>query len=484
MAYEPVIGLEVHAQLKTKTKLFSPASTEFGMAPNANIAPVCLALPGTLPVLNKTSVALAIRAGLALNCEIRNLSVFSRKNYFYADLPKGYQISQYDLPICENGHLDITVDKTPLRVGITRIHMEEDAGKLVHQGADAIAGSTGSLVDLNRAGVPLIEIVSEPDIRNSKQARAYMEQLKILVQHLGICDGNLEEGSLRCDANISLRPVGTEKFGTRAEVKNINSFRSLERAIEVEILRQTEILDQGGTVIQETRNYDDVKQITTSLRSKEDAHDYRYFPEPDLPPLRVSDSDIEEIKAQMPELPQAKMARYQADLGLSKDECRVFLSDVAIDQYFEACLACSGDIKAKSICKWVVGDVIALNKANNVSISDSHITPKRLVSLVGMIEDQTISGKMAKDLLAQVIEKNEDPKALLEESGGGQIQDSSELQVVVDRILDENPDVIEKVKAGKTNSANFLMGQVMKETGGKAKPDLVRSLILDTIKAR
>ena len=481
MAYEVVIGIEVHAQLKTNTKLFCGCSTKFGDDPNANVCPVCLGMPGALPVLNKKAVEMAIIAGLALNCTVKNRSVFSRKNYFYPDLPKGYQISQFDLPICEGGELEVVVDGQPKKIGITRIHMEEDAGKLVHQGAESIAGATHSYVDLNRACTPLIEIVSEPDIRLAEEARIYMETLKQIVQHMGICDGNLEEGSMRADANISLRPKGQKEFGTRAEIKNINSFRSVERAINVEIKRQTEILESGGTVIQETRNYDDSSQTTTPLRGKADAHDYRYFPEPDLPPLDVSDEWIQAVRNQLPELPRHKVARYQQEFGLTEHECKVLMGDATMDHYFQACLDSDGKLPPKAICKWVVGDVNAFLKEKKETFENTKLKPNQLVQLVDLIEKGTISGKMAKDMLAQVHDTGKDPEALVKESGGGQISDSSELQSVVDAILSQNQDVVEKIKGGKTASANFLMGQVMKETKGKAKPDLVLKLILDTV---
>lgn len=476
-SYEMVVGIEVHAQLKTKTKLFCASSTRFGDAPNTNISPVNLGLPGALPVLNKEAVRMAVLAGLALNCSIRTHSVFSRKNYFYPDLPKGYQISQFDLPICENGHLDITLpDGSEKRIGITRIHMEEDAGKLLHQGADAIHGASHSLVDLNRAGVPLIEIVSEPDIRSIEEARAYVEALKWTVQHIGVCDGNLEEGSMRADINISLRPQGQKEFGTRTEIKNINSFRSLERAMSSEIKRQTRILNEGGTIIQQTRNYDDATQTTTPLRDKEDAHDYRYFPEPDLIPLKLTYDYIEDCSSQLPELPLQKKKRFQESLQLSEEESRFLISELDICQFFEDCVALGHS--GKDVAKWVLGDLLAMAKRDGLSFSALNVTPTHISELIHTIEDGTLSGKMAKDVLMKMYASGSAPKTVISELGMSQISDTSQLDSVIESVLAANPDVVEKFKNGKTNVIGFIMGQVMKETRGQAKPDLVKELVL------
>lgn len=478
--FEPVIGLEVHAQLKTNTKLFCGCSTQFGQDPNSHTCPICLGLPGALPVLNKAAVEMAIKAGLALGCNIQLKSVFSRKNYFYPDLPKGYQISQFDLPICLGGSLDINVEGTQKTIGITRIHMEEDAGKLLHQGAHAIAGASYSLVDLNRACTPLIEIVSEPDIRTAQEARIYMENLKQILEHLGVCDGNLEEGSLRADANISIRPKGQKEFGTRTEVKNLNSFRSVERAIIAEIARQTEVVLAGGIIVQQTMHFDDVTQKTTVLRSKENAHDYRYFPEPDLLPLTLTQSQVENIASQLPELPQAKKARYQADYGLSEAECVVLLDDLDMMQYFESAIL-SKAAPESVFAKWIIGDLNALIKEHKSSFPTTKMTQERLSELLGLIQAGTLSGKMAKEILLKVFETGESPKALVEKSGKAQISDTSQLTAIIDQVLAANPDVIEKVKAGKTNSADFLIGQVMRLTKGQAKPDLVRQLMLEKL---
>lgn len=484
MEFEPVIGIEVHAQLKTKTKLFCGCPNGFGDHPNVNVCPVCLGMPGALPVLNQEAVDLAIKAGLALNCEIQEASVFARKNYFYPDLPKGYQISQFELPICLKGHLKIQVDGEEKTIGITRIHMEEDAGKLLHQGAESIAGSSHSHVDLNRACVPLIEIVSEPDIRSAEEAKAYMESLKHIVQFTDVCDGNLEEGSLRADANVSLRLKGDTAFGIRAEIKNLNSFRSLERAINYEIKRQAELLRSGGVVIQETRHYDDFTGKTSSLRGKEDSHDYRYFPDPDLKPLLVSQERVSEIQKNMTELPDQIITRYQETLSLPDGDIKVLVSDKLIYTYYEDVLKKEPDLDPKEVAKWLVGDFMAYTKEHDKTFETPPIDVAKFVDLLLLLKSGKISGKMGKEILGTVFSTGESPSQILKKSGGEQISDETVLQDVVAQIVSANLDVVAKVKAGKTKSADFLMGQVMKETKGRAKPDLVRKLILEDIQNR
>ncbi len=479
--YEPVMGIEVHAQLKTKTKLFCSAATQFGQPPNTNISPVCLGLPGALPVLNEAAVDMAISAGLALECAIKKQSVFSRKNYFYPDLPKGYQISQYDLPICEHGKLTIQCSDGPKTIGITRIHMEEDAGKLVHAGADAIDGSTYSLVDLNRAGVPLIEIVSEPDIRSIEEARLYVEQLRLILQHIGVCDGNMEEGSLRADINISLRPVGTETFGTRTEIKNVNSFRSIERAIKSEIKRQTAVLNAGEKVVQETRNYNDNTQTTTSLRGKEDAHDYRYFPEPDLPPLILQDAKIDQMRAALPPLPAQKKAHYVDTFKLSSKDADILIQDLPLNHYFEAAVNATDQVTPAELAKWIIGPFNGWLNDQSISFSATNITPTRLCDLLIQVQTGKVSTKMAKDLFSSLEKSSQSVSEIIEKAGGSQISDQSELDSIINDVMSANPDVVEKIQNGKVQSVNFLMGQVMKASKGRAKPDLVKDMILKKI---
>lgn len=478
--YDSVIGLEVHAQLSTATKLFCRCSNQSGAEPNTHTCPVCLGLPGALPVLNDQAIHLAIKAGLALNCTINYHSEFSRKNYFYPDLPKGYQISQFDLPICSNGSLTFMVDGQEKTVRIQRIHIEEDAGKLVHQGSDGIAEATGSNVDLNRAGTPLIEIVSEPDIQSAKEAKAYLETLRSIITFAQVCDGNMQEGHLRADANVSIRPTGATTLGTRTEVKNLNSFRSIEKAINVEIARQIAVVESGGTVVQETRHFDDATQQTSSLRSKEDAHDYRYFPEPDLRPLHITQTEIDTIRQAMPERPDHKRNRYITDLALGEFEATVLTTDFDMNQYFESVLNLNL-VPAPLIAKWVVGDLNALIKEQKESFITTKVSPSHLSELLSAIHTETISTAMGKTILAKSVTSGESPAILIKQSGGTQISDSSELQSIVDTILEQNPDVVEKIKNGKKESANFLMGQVMKASKGRAKPDLVKELIFKSI---
>jgi aspartyl-tRNA(Asn)/glutamyl-tRNA(Gln) amidotransferase subunit B len=495
--FETIIGIEVHAQLKTKTKAFCGCSNIFDSPANTNVCPVCLGMPGALPVLNKQVVRMAILTGLSLNCEIKEQSVFSRKNYFYPDLPKGYQISQFDLPICLAGSMNIVVEGQEKQIGITRIHIEEDAGKLLHQGAESIAESTSSLIDFNRSSVPLIEIVTEPDMRSAKEARAFLESLRLNLQYLGVCAGNLEEGSMRADVNVSLRPVGQEKFGTRAEVKNINSYRSLERAIASEVERQKEILLAGGKVEQETRNYQDATRTTTSLRSKANAHDYRYFPEPDLAPLILDKKYIENIKNNIPELPAKKIIRFQEELNLAEYESTTIVNDIDKCQFFEACLnAWQNSVDSnldlnskilqspdfpKEFAKWILGDLSALIKEKNTDLANSKINPINIINLVYLVKEGKLSNKMAKEMLPEIFKPDIDFIKLSQQSGTQQISDESSLIAVIKKVLAANEDAVQKIKTGNMKPIGFLMGQVMKETKGQAKPDTAKNLIINLI---
>lgn len=475
--YEAVIGLEIHTQLKTKTKIFCSCSTEFGGRPNTNICPVCTGQPGALPVLNKEAVELAIRCGLALNCRINPKSIFARKNYFYPDLPKGYQISQFDQPVCLNGSIDITLDDgTTKKIGITRAHLEEDAGKLVHQGSDSIDGAHSSFVDLNRSSVPLLEIVSEPDIRTAEEARKYLEKIKAILQYAGISDADMEEGKLRCDANVSIRPIGEKKFGTKTEVKNMNSFRGVERAIKSEIRRQEKVLADGGRIIQETRNYDDNTGETTPLRSKEESHDYRYFPEPDLLPLVIDSSWVERIKKELPEMPEQRIKRYTENYGLSSYDAGVLILDKSISDFFDQTEKIySGD--KKIIANWIATDILGYLKDNNKTILQTKITPELFVEMLRLIDDKTISGKIGKDIIKKILETGKSPKALVEESGMQQITDESALTTIITEVLTENPKQVEQYKSGKTALRGHFIGQIMKKTQGKANPGLVNKIL-------
>ena len=472
--YEVVIGLEVHAQLKTKSKIFAPDSTEFGNEQNSQISPITLGMPGVLPVLNKECVNMGIKLGLALNCDIPERCKFDRKQYFYPDLPKGYQISQYDEPICLNGHLDINGK----RIGITRAHLEEDAGKLVHVGAAGIAGSTYSLVDLNRAGTPLLEIVSEPDMRSSEEAKNYMEELRNIVRYIGVCDGNLEEGSMRCDANISIMPKGSKEFGTRAEIKNVNSFRALQRAIEYEIDRQIELVEDGEEVIQETRLWDDNAGETRSMRGKEDAHDYRYFPEPDLMPLSISREWVEEVRKTLPELPSQKRQRYM-DLGLSEYDASVIVEQMQSALFFDKVLELGGN--AKIAVNFMMGEIAAYLKENHIEITDTKLTPENLVELIGLIEKGTISNNIGKQILIDMLQTGEKASAIVEKKGLSQITDVDAIRKMVEEVVANNPNQVEQYKSGKTNILGFFVGQIMKATKGRANPKTVNEILLELL---
>lgn len=472
MEFEVVIGLEVHAQLLTRTKIFCSCATTFGNEPNANTCPVCTGLPGALPVLNRKVVEYALKAGLATNCRINKKSVFARKNYFYPDLPKGYQISQYDLPICEEGFLDVVVDGEQKRIGITRIHMEEDAGKLVHP--DDRSGV--SYVDYNRACVPLLEIVSEPDMRSSAEAVAYLKGLRDILMYLEICDGNMEEGSFRCDANVSIRPFGQQEFGIRAELKNMNSFRNVQRAIDYEVKRQQDILEQGGQVVQETRLWDADKSVSRSMRGKEEAHDYRYFPDPDLLPVIVEQSWIDEVQKSLPELPQAKRQRFMDEYGLPVADADILIGSRPLADYFEAAAAEAGN--AKMVSNWMLSELLRLLNDDKRSIESCPVSPGGLAGLLKLIENGTISGTIAKKVFSTMYaEKNNDAAGIVKAQGLVQIDDSEALQEVVKQVLVAHPQEVEKFHQGKTKVFGFLVGQVMRQTRGKAKPGLVNDLL-------
>ena len=477
--YITVIGLEVHAELKTKTKAFCSCSTEFGAEPNTHVCPVCLGMPGALPVLNKRVVEFAIRAGLALNCDIQQFNKMDRKNYFYPDLAKNYQISQWDEPICLGGHIDIRVNGEKKRIGITRIHMEEDAGKLVHSGL-TISTSDSSAVDYNRAGVPLIEIVSEPDMRSAAEARAYMEQLKAILEYTDVCDCKMQEGSLRCDANISVMPEGATEFGTRAEIKNLNSFRALERAIEYEVERQIEIVEDGGHVVQETRTWDDANGVTLSMRSKEEAHDYRYFPEPDLVPINLDQAWIDEIKATLPELPSARKERLLAE-DVPEDNADIIVASKKVADYFDDGTKATKNLKALS--NWLIGDVAGYLNAEGIEIDDPEfkITPDHLGELVNLIDKGVLSSKLAKQVFAEMLKENEAPEALVKKLGLEQVSDAGELGKLVDEVIAANPQSIADFKAGKKKALGFLVGQIMKATHGKANPGMVNKMLMEKL---
>ncbi|WFS63805.1 Asp-tRNA(Asn)/Glu-tRNA(Gln) amidotransferase subunit GatB [Pseudodesulfovibrio thermohalotolerans] len=473
--YETVIGLEVHAQLKTKSKIFCSCSTTFGNDPNENVCAVCSGMPGVLPVLNEKVVEYAVKAGLATNCEINLKSVFARKNYFYPDLPKGYQISQFELPICEHGHVDIEVDGKKKRVGLTRIHMEEDAGKNIHSAAD-----NASFVDLNRTGVPLIEIVSEPDMRSAEEAVAYLKELRSVLLYLGICDGNMEEGSFRCDANVSIRPFGQEEFGTRAELKNLNSFKHIQKAIEYEVERQIDLVEDGEEVVQETRLYNVDKGTTHSMRGKEEAHDYRYFPDPDLVPLVLDQAWIDTWRSELPELPSAKRERFMTEYDLADYDAALVTNDLAVADYFEAAVkAYSGD--AKKVTNWVVGDLLPFCHENSVEACEVKLTPAKLVALLGLVDDGTISVKIGKDIFRDLCASGDDPAEYVKAKGLVQVSDTSELEAMVDKVIAEHPDEVAAYKGGKTKLMGFFMGQVMRLSKGQANPGVVTKLFAEKL---
>jgi aspartyl-tRNA(Asn)/glutamyl-tRNA(Gln) amidotransferase subunit B len=476
--YEVVVGLEVHAQVLTQSKMFCGCSTDYLVAPpNANTCPVCLGLPGSLPVINRRAVEATIRTALALNCEIPEFSKFDRKNYFYPDLPKGYQISQYDLPFSRNGHLEFDVKGEPRRAGITRVHLEEDTGKLQHAGA--IEEAQSSLVNFNRAGVPLMEIVSEPDLRSADEAREYVMRLRAILQYIGVNNGDMESGQLRCDANVSLRPVGQTEFGTKVEVKNMNSFRAIHRAIEYEIERQTEVLESGGRLVQETRGWNEARGLTVSQRTKEFAEDYRYFPEPDLPPLEVSREWVAEIRSTLPELPAARRARLIASLGLSPYDASVLTSSKPMAEYFEETVRLGAP--AKTAANWILGDFSRFLNADQKEIQDASIKPAHLQQLIALIDSGVISGKMAKQTFEAMYRASDPEPALTVAKGSSQISGDAELAGIIDQVIAENEKSVADFKAGKAQALKFLIGQGMKLSKGRANPQRLEALLREKV---
>lgn len=473
--YEVIIGLEVHAELSTNTKIYCNCTTEFGADPNTHCCPICTGMPGTLPVLNEKVVEYAIKMGLATNCEIARFSKQDRKNYFYPDLPKAYQTSQYDLPLCEHGYVDINVDESKKRIGITRIHIEEDAGKLIH---DAYTGDT--LVDMNRCAVPLIEIVSEPDIRSAKEAVEYMQTLKSILEYLEICDCKMQEGSLRCDVNLSVRPVGDTKFGTRTETKNLNSFKAIQNCIEFETKRQIEVLENGGKIYQETRRFDDAKGEGYAMRTKEDAHDYRYFPEPDLAPICMSEEYIENIKNSLPEMPHIKKERYINEYNISDYDASILTMSKDTANYFE---------KVANICKnpkiaanWIMGDFARMLNESEISIKESEITEENLAELIVLIDKGIISTKIAKTVFEEMFNTGDMAKKIVDKKGLVQITDENAVKEIVLKVIENNPQSVADYNAGKDRALGFLVGQVMKESKGKANPGVVNKLLLEALK--
>jgi aspartyl-tRNA(Asn)/glutamyl-tRNA(Gln) amidotransferase subunit B len=473
-AFEPIIGLEVHAQLKTASKIFCGCSTQFGAPPNTHTCPVCLGMPGVLPVLNKKVVDYTLRMALATHCRINKYSRFARKNYFYPDLPKGYQISQYELPIAEHGHVDIRIDGRTKRIGLTRIHMEEDAGKLVHDPNRPL-----SFVDLNRTGVPLMEIVSEPDIGGPEEAGAYLRILRSIVRWIAIGDGNMEEGSFRCDANISLRPMGQTQLGTRTEIKNLNSFKHVEKALHYEIARQGDILMEGGQVVQETRLWDPDKGITNSMRGKEEAHDYRYFPDPDLPPLVIDDQWVDDVRKALPELPDQRCARFVSDYQLPDYDAAVLTSSRELADYYEAC--CKHFPNPKMVSNWIMGPLLGLLNSQDQSIEQSPISPEDLASLLTLIETGTISNKIAKSVFEEMAKTGQDAEAIVEAKGLTQVSDSGALEEVIDELIADHPQEVGRYNEGQTKLLGFFVGQVMRATQGKANPQVVNQLLKEKL---
>lgn len=474
MNYEAVIGLEIHSELKTNTKIFCGCATEFGAEQNTHVCPVCLGLPGVLPVLNRRVVEFAIKAGLALNCKINTFSKFDRKNYYYPDLPKNFQTSQYDLPIAEHGYVDIDIEGKKKRIRITRIHMEEDAGKLVHSGA-TIKDSTTSNVDYNRTGVPLIEIVSEPDMSSPQEARLYMEKVKSILECIDVSNCRMEQGNLRADLNVSLRPEGTEKLGTKAEMKNINSFKAVEDALTYEIERQQEILEDGGHIVQETRTWDPNRGITLSMRTKEEAQDYRYMPEPDLVPIVTTEEEIENYRKSLPELPDARQARLEKDYNLSSYDAGIITSSRHMADYFDKIIATGADPKLAA--NWMMGDLSKNLNAENKTIEDSPVEAERLGKMINLISKGTISSKIAKKVFEEMWTSPDDPEKIVSDKGLVQITDTKEIEAIVDAVIEANPKAVADYKGGNKKAVGALVGQVMKQSKGKANPGLVNQLL-------
>lgn len=472
--YETVIGLEVHVELHTRSKIFCGCSTEFGAPPNTHTCPVCLGYPGVLPVLNRQAVEYAMKAAMALNCQIASESKFDRKNYFYPDSPKAYQISQFDQPIGEHGWIDIETNGKTKRIGITRLHLEEDAGKLTH-----VDGGFASLVDFNRVGTPLIEIVSEPDIRTPEEAQAYLEKIKAIIQYCDVSDVKMEQGSLRCDANISLRQYGQTELGTKTELKNMNSFSNVKKGLEYEQWRQAEELEQGGTIMQETRRWDDAKGVTLSMRGKEGSHDYRYFPDPDLVKMDIDEAWKERVRATIPELPDQRKIRYTEAYGLSAYDAEVITSSKALADFFEESLTYTKD--AKAVANWIMGDLLGYLNAQQLELNQLQISGQGLGEMIGLIEKGTISSKIAKKVFKEMLESGKPPKTIVEEQGLVQVSDEGQIRQWVDNAIANNPQSVQDFKNGKEKAIGFLVGQVMKEAKGKANPGLVNQMIRDSL---
>lgn len=473
-SYEAVIGLEVHAQLLTESKAFAPVSTEFGGSPNTQVTPLCLGHPGTLPVLNENLVRYIIKMGLATNCDIAKKSIFARKNYFYPDLPKGYQISQYETPICHDGHISIKAEGEEKEIGITRIHMEEDAGKSIHD-----QDPYNTLVDLNRAGVPLIEIVSEPDIRTPQEAYAYLNRIKQIVQYLEICDGNMEEGSLRCDANVSVRPKGQKKFGTRTELKNMNSFRNVERAIQYEIDRQIELIESGGEVVQQTLLWDANKMETRLMRTKEEAHDYRYFPEPDIPPVVVTEKMLDDIREELPELPDVRQQRFADEFGMSEEDAYNLTENRYLADFYEETLEYAENPKAVS--NVVLTEVLRVLNERSIDIRSFPITPERLGGLISLRENDKINSSAMTEIFDAMLEVDKSAEELAKEMNLLQVSDAGFIEPIVEEVISDHPDEVERYRDGKKGLIGFFIGQVMQRSQGKANPNLVRELIAEKL---